>query len=639
MNQNSLRNRGVLLLLTLFVGINTIALGQENGDETADPKIEYLSSFATILPDYFFDRGAWFGIKNQSDHFGVDAPLILSDSMGYTFPAPLFTFFLDGFEPGIKNRFIPGRIVQQAEDWRVSVNFETIFIDHQSTLTACTIENRTSKELSFEIAYKIAAGSEAHGNDTYMYRLSNAQILLNFEKEFSMQDADSLVATISIAPGASITHHISVKHLFKGEELQREETFETPEQDFIDNSYIWYDYLAPYQTLSKEKQLLAAKCVQTLVNNWRVPSGELKHAGLFPSYHQGYFNGFWAWDSWKHAVALATFHPDLAKDQIRAMFDFQDEHGMIADAVFRDQHFEKHNWRNTKAPLAAWAVCKVYEQTQDLQFVEEMLPKLMKYHDWWYANRDHNDNGLCEYGSTDGTRVAAAWESGMDNAVRFDAANMRKNNENAWSLDQESVDLNAYLCAEKKYLIKLGDAIGKPTIPLDIAYPLLRKMLSVYFYDEESGYFYDYNYERNELVKVIGPEAWTMLWLRAATQEQAQKVVDKLMSTHHFNTHCPFPTLSASHPKFDPTNGYWRGPVWLDQAYFALVGMKKYGFITEAQQLREKLFQHAEGLLDENVSIRENYDPRNGKGLNAHHFSWSAAHVLLLLHNETQEQE
>lgn len=50
----------------------------------------------------------------------------------------------------------------------------------------------------------------------------------------------------------------------------------------------------------------------------------------------------------------------------------------------------------------------------------------MAYYKWWYNKRDHNRNGMCEYGSTDGTLEAAAWESGMDNAIRFDDAKMLK---------------------------------------------------------------------------------------------------------------------------------------------------------------------------------------------------------------------
>lgn len=40
----------------------------------------------------------------------------------------------------------------------------------------------------------------------------------------------------------------------------------------------------------------------------------------------------------------------------------------------------------------------------------------------------------------------------MDNAVRFDEAVLMKNNNKAWSLNQESVDLNAYLYAEKIFI-------------------------------------------------------------------------------------------------------------------------------------------------------------------------------------------
>ena len=43
-----------------------------------------------------------------------------------------------------------------------------------------------------------------------------------------------------------------------------------------------------------------------------------------------------------------------------------------------------------------------------------------------------------------------------------------------------------------------------------------------------------------------------------------------------------------------------------------------------------KLWQNAEGLLKDG-EIRENYHPISGKGLNAKNFSWSAAHILLLL--------
>ena len=93
----------------------------------------------------------------------------------------------------------------------------------------------------------------------------------------------------------------------------------------------------------------------------------------------------------------------------------------------------------------------------------------------------------------------------------------------------------------------------------------------------------------------------------------------------------PFPTLQASHPDLSPEKGYWRGPVWLDQAWFAIRGMENNSFEKEAQELMQKLFNHAEGLAVQGKPFYENYNPLTGEGLNARNFSWSAAHILLLL--------
>ena len=43
---------------------------------------------------------------------------------------------------------------------------------------------------------------------------------------------------------------------------------------------------------------------------------------------------------------------------------------------------------------------EVYNVTQDKTWVAEMYPKLVAYHDWWLRNRDHNGNGVPEYGAT-----------------------------------------------------------------------------------------------------------------------------------------------------------------------------------------------------------------------------------------------
>ncbi|WP_082037796.1 glycoside hydrolase family 2 TIM barrel-domain containing protein [Flavihumibacter solisilvae] len=403
-----------------------------------------------------------------------------------------------------------------------------------------------------------------------------------------------------------------------------------------DNQLRWKNYLSRYfesaPAMPDEQRALAVKSIMTLITNWRSASKDLLHDGVFPSASYQGFYGFWSWDSWKHAVALSYIDPALAKDNIRCMFDYQDNSGMIPDCIYSDK--KENNLRNTKSPLAAWAVLAIFRQTNDTAFVAEMYDRLLQYHQWWYRNRDHNGNGLCEFGSTDGTRIAAAWESGMDNAVRFDSATMLRNNNSAWSLNQESVDLNTFLYKEKTCLATLAATIGmkEEAQRLTKEAELLSRQINTYFFDGKSGFYYDRQISQQNLVKICGPEGWLPLWAGITNPNQAAQVRSKMLDPKLFRSRLPLPTLNLSHPAFDPKNGYWRGPVWLDQVYFGLEGLKKYGYCSDAQELQQALFSQAEGLTGSSP-IFENYHPLTGKGLNAVNFSWSAAMILILLNS------
>lgn len=375
---------------------------------------------------------------------------------------------------------------------------------------------------------------------------------------------------------------------------------------------------------------VAAKAMIILLGNWRAARGDLHHDGVIPSYSNPDFNGFWAWDSWKHAAALAAFAPDLARDQMRAMFDYQAADGMIPDCLYLDK--AENNWRDTKPPLATWATLSIYHATNDRAFVAEMYDKLVRYHRWWFKARDHDHDGLAEYGSTDGTRIAAAWESGMDNAVRFDGATMVSNGDGAWSLDQESVDLNAYLYREKLDLAELAGALGKAEDrymwlkEAEAMKPLIQQRM----FDAKAGYFFDIRLTNHQPVRVYGSEGWAPLWAGAATPEQASAVRRVMLDPDKFATVMPFPTLARDDPHFSPIKGYWRGPVWMDQAYFGVEALKRYGFHRDANDMARRLVMNAQGLTGQGTTY-ENYDPLTGHGYQSPNFSWSAASYLMLL--------
>jgi putative isomerase len=547
--------------------------------------------------------------------------------------------------------YLPGLLIQKIRINNISIKLETCFVSSRSSLIAAEISNLSQEPLRLQLGWKgdvfhekafITSSSEGilvkfkEGEECiktfFPPDVKTKTVISNDEKSYRAEYKESY----TIFPSDSLKTYILQSACFNLKELEAEskiasEVFQDPTAFFMRSKERWNEYLNKIITKTDRAfQNIAVKCLETLITNWRSPAGDLKFSGLYPSYQQ--FHGFWAWDSWKHAVALALFAPKLAKDQIHTMFAYQDSYGMIPDVIRLNKSC--NNLRNTKPPLAAWAVWSVYEQTKDREFLAEMYPQLVEYHHWWYVHRDHDQDGLCEYGSTDGSLVAAAWESGMDNAARFDNATIHQNDSHSWSTDHESVDLNAYLYAEKRYLSLMAKVLGniKDGDNFTREAEALKLLIQNCMFDSETGYFYDIRSFGKGLCKIQGPEGWIPLWAGVATKEQAERVKQIMLNPSKFNTYIPFPTLAADHPKFTPTyDGYWRGPVWLDQAYFAIKGLAYYGYKKEAMDFTYKLFNRLEGLENSTQPIYENYDPLNGNGLNAPHFSWSAAHLLLLL--------
>ncbi len=553
--------------------------------------------------------------------------------------------------------YYPGLLRQQFTFKSLLVTLDLSYTDNRTAIIQTHFQNMGTQKLALDISWKgnvwlptakLTANSKGLQVSLPMLQ-EEANLKIQFKeavevavnadgKSYQVKLLEQLVLKKGAAQNLYHTQTLSLNKLELAANQQKVSTvLSNPELKIDAAAQRWKGYLAKTLTVDGKPlnndsiERVMVKCVNTLVNNWRSPIDNLKHDGLIPSYYPNYFHGFWAWDSWKHAVALAIFEPELAKNQIRAMFDFQDEYGMIADCVFPDS--SEDNWRDTKPPLAAWAVWEVYQATQDKDFIAELFPKLERYHAWWYKHRDHDKNGLCEYGSTDGTLIAAAWESGMDNAVRFDEAKMLQNDSVSWSINQESVDLNSYLYLEKLLLAKLAQKLNKETLAQKYESTATTKLLPLiqnWMYDAETGYFYDIDITTKKPIKVKGPEGWIPLWASIATKKQAEKIRHNMLNANTFATYMPFPTLAANHPKFNPQKGYWRGPVWLDQAYFAIQALANYGYTNDAKKMTQKLIYNAQGLVNAPNPIYENYHPITGKGLNTPHFSWSAAHFLLL---------
>lgn len=718
-------------------------------DLSANPTEETNGVYETNKFNHFSDLGAWHGYyqpakDNKKLLGGFAGPLIVGEEYPVNLSNSINRIQITNKETNeqydlSKSKYIdlssyPGRLEQKYELGDITLNLSLIFVSNRTALIRTDIENTDEGPLELDISWKgsvfdsVIDGDKTIDIGTSLQKDGNA-IQVNFNKVREQWDylatdevnyyishdkkintkingldyTSSLKDSVSLEPGETFETYSTESYTFTKDEFSKEKSklfdyVDEQETHFKDNKQRWQGYLDKTFTGEKVKdfpeyQNAAVKSIETLMTNWQSPAGAIKYDGIVPSMSYKWFMGMWSWDSWKADVALADFNPDLAKNNMRALFDYQiksdddvrpQDEGAIIDAIFYNQDSsrggEGGNWneRNSKPPLSAWAVWNIYGETNDKEFLEEMYPKLMDYHNWWYTNRDHDNNDVAEYGSMvseanwktveDGKVIkdkkgqpeldeeavieAAAWESGMDNATRFDKEGSGKDDvgvkvfENkrdgevvGYSINQESVDLNSYLYAEKGFLKLMAAELGmdedEKTLSDDAS--KLKKYIQENMYDKESGYFYDLQInDDGSKIKLLvnrgkGTEGWLPLWANVATNEQAETVKDNMMDEDKFNTYMPFPTASKDNEKFSPDK-YWRGPVWLDQALFGVEALQNYGFDTEAREATKKLFNHAEGLMG-NAPIHENYNPLNGKGISTKNFSWSAASYYLLYKN------
>ncbi|WP_455669509.1 MGH1-like glycoside hydrolase domain-containing protein [Phocaeicola sp.] len=596
--------------------------------------IAYTPDTLTRCRGWFTDAGSWMGFTlPQKDQWvnGFCGPFSLDmNRRQWMAQSAVTVSFSDSnntvFTPD-STCYFPGELYLSANSAEGQIIQRLNFLDASTALLR--IHTEAGKDLSFTASEWGKDISVQTDQNTVIARHPSGEIVAltftpdvtvksipgNYTAKTNSSEHDTYVA---------ISFYTGEKELSAG--LQKTQlALSHPHEGLQANKERWEGYLTKIlrKDMKPEYDRIAVKAVVTLISNWRTRRGGLLHEGIVPSHAAYYFVGFWAWDSWRFSAALAKFAPELAKDNIRAMFDYQQPDGMIIDCIYTDP--AENNARDSKPPLVSWAVDEIFTHTGDTAFISEMYPQLMAYYKWWYQKRDHNKNGMCEYGSTDGTLEAAAWESGMDNAIRFDNTKMLKNEgaDDAWSMDQESVDLNAYLALECKLLKKFAGILG-----VTFDGPDNGAQVADYFFDKEKGFFFDRRLKDGSFIQEPGCEAYTPMWTEVATADQVKAMMPLLTDTAKFSTYIPFPTVAADNPKYNP-RGYWRGPIWLDQTYFAIRGLRNYGYNKMADEYTMQVFDRLQGLK-EGAPIHENYGTHTGELLKAPHFSWSSSHLLML---------
>lgn len=660
----------------------------------------------------FADKGAWHGYflpETSNEYGGFTGPYIIAGEYPTYLAKYLGQIGVEKKENGtwtkccfekVSVSYLPGRLEQELKCDNLELNIVLSYADARTTVVTYEILNTNNERTELQIEWK---GEVLQYKDDLCLKHNSKGIDIEFkgikekwnyltgsDHRFAMRFVDSvntvingdkftiaLPSIVKLARNEKCIFNIVQSYTFTADETlsfeQNASTYLKSANLIHENNQDRWQIIASNVESGVGDKIKAIqtgmKALVTLNTNRRSAAGKIRTEGIVSNTFNKWSNGIWAWDTWKQSVSLAPFLPEIAKNNIRCMFDYQvsaddairpwDE-GMILDCIFYyDDNEGSGNWneRNSNPPLAAWAVWQVFEHSNDTSFVVEMLPGLVRYHNWWYRNRDHDGNEICEYGCTvhpynvaitekdgrisDHRIEAAAWEGGGDHFVNFDKDLEPKILDNyyndrliGYSMNQESAGLNSFLVAEKRYLSQMFKLLGynskaqKYEVEAEKVCLFIRDKM----FDGETGFFYDVDINSKERIvsRVKGAEGWIPLWAEVATQEQAKAVVNNMMDETQFNTKEPFSRATKDNLRFDP-KGYRCESAWTSSALFGLKGMRNYGFNDEAKLLANKIVLNAEGLCVKGQPIHTNDHLITKGGLSCYNYSWSSAHLLMIL--------
>ena len=353
-----------------------------------------------------------------------------------------------------------------------------------------------------------------------------------------------------------------------------------------------------FEGVPKNLRLHYAKAIYQILSNTKAPRGRLKHPANYPA--RSVYATQFLQDACFASIAVAQFNQELAEGYLLNTCENQEPDGKMPQFVCA-------TWNRPGAsqpPLLGWAAWRLYEQFGNKKLVSAMYGPLGRMVDWWFKNRDENNNGVVEYNDP--------LESGWDDSPRFDKGRI------------EAVELNAYLNREMRILAKMAKVLGKPK---DVAEWKLRsaehaQRVTAALFDPESGAYYARLVEQKSLHKILTPASFTPLWAGLPIPEKtAKSMIERyLLDPNRFFGQYPFPSVAYNEPTYKP-DSWWRGPVWMNIAWMMVQTLDAYGYEKEAEEATSRLLD----MMTRSDELYELYSSADGRPKGCPGYGWTSA--------------
>lgn len=437
------------------------------------------------------------------------------------------------------------------------------------------------------------------------------------------------------------------------------------------------------------KEKLIDSAIQVLERNFQDGGFTIPSEGLYPFQ--------WKWDSGFIALGFAHYDVKKAMMEIDTLMDAQWENGFIPHIIFHtdsDSYFPGPDFHQshlhpqaskkyrstgmTQPPVTGFILERLLEisgESQEmLDFVAKHINKVYHNHEYFYAHRDLEKNGL--------VYIYHNWESGTDNSPiwddiwdtmdppeyefeRRDTTHVdpaqrpskreydhylyiidiaKKYNYDDAKIAEHSPFLvldplfNAMLIRSNEALIRLYGRLGENEDKISFLKEKQTQSiasLNSKLFSEKLGAYVHFDLRNNKQLPYVCSSSFAPLYAGAPTQEQAKTLVNTLMEKFGDEGRYLCASFDPTHERFNPRK-YWRGPVWINLNWMLHHGLKRYGYSDLAQRVKNDSLELIDnnGFFEYFDSRKDNPDAdKNGYG--GDNFSWSAALIIDFLKDES----
>jgi hypothetical protein len=375
------------------------------------------------------------------------------------------------------------------------------------------------------------------------------------------------------------------------------------------------------------------RCGETLAANWTAGDRDgVKFAYTRPSPER--YRWQWYWDSCFAAIVWRRFDPERSRRELETLLAASREDGFIGHTVFWESpvHGVRRLYYNVldehdratatiQPPMLAWAWrAAVGDPARE--------PRVVAHHECVTRERDLEGDGLLWLLQPD--------ESGLDASPQFDPIWRHRAQGLPGFLElvhrnrKLHFDISAIRAAGGPLVCEVLTNVLHALSQLALGRRSLTGALIERLYDERQGLFLP---EASPACDERVPITWAALSplaLPDLPEPIGRRLVEEHLLSERFWTAVAPPSVATDEPAFslrEHTLGlrrYWRGPSWINSAWLVWLGLTRLGYDEDARTLARGVCGAVLG-----AGLREFYDPRDGRGMGAEQFAWSALSLEL----------